>query len=99
MLSVQVSSTPIDKEISKLLKEIKDKKGKILVEKLRAATPVDTGRARDGWTYQNGVISNDVEYIDSLNQGTSKQAPSYFIERTLLSEPGIIPNGVIVKSI
>ena len=86
------------KEYEKALESEKRKMGLVLVEKLRAATPEDTGRARDGWKYQNGAISNDVEYIDSLNQGTSKQAPSYFIERTLLSEPGVLPNGVIVKS-
>lgn len=85
-------------EYEEKLKMEQDKKARFLTEKLRAVTPVDTGKARDGWKYQNGAISNDVEYIDLLNRGTSKQAPSYFIEKTLLSEQGVLPNGIIVKS-
>jgi hypothetical protein len=67
-----------------------------LVEALKEATPVDTGRARDGWKVVDGNITNDVPYIDELNGGSSKQAPQYFIERTLLSHIGIEANGVIV---
>lgn len=38
---------------------------------------------------QEGKIINDVEYIDRLNQGHSKQAPIYFIEQ-VLTKVGII---------
>lgn len=59
-----------------------------IVQELRDETPVDTGRARDGWTQEEShdgvVISNDVPYIESLNNGHSKQAPSFFVEKTLL---------------
>jgi hypothetical protein len=67
-----------------------------LVEALKAATPVDTGHARDGWQNVNGKIINDVEYISELNSGSSKQAPAYFIERTLLEHSQVDSNGVIV---
>lgn len=67
-----------------------------LVEDLREATPVDTGRARDGWRATEDSIENDVEYIDDLNQGTSQQAPARFVEATLLRKPGVRPNGTIV---
>jgi hypothetical protein len=67
-----------------------------LVSELRDATPVDTGRARDGWYASGGAICNDVEYVDDLNRGTSRQAPPYFIEKTLLLQPGVSPNGTIV---
>jgi len=85
-----------------LLKEAeKFKKAKVqsLVNALKEATPVDTGNARDGWYIAGDSIRNDVEYVDELNQGTSKQAPVRFIEKTLLAQPGIKPEGVIVKSI
>jgi hypothetical protein len=69
-----------------------------LVKDLKEATPVDTGKARDGWRLDGNKIVNDVEYIDSLNAGHSQQAPSHFIEKTLLSDGNVIPNGVMVTS-
>ena len=68
-----------------------------LVNKLKSATPVDTGKARDGWHSEGNTIVNDVEYIDYLNEGSSQQAPAYFIEQTVLAQPGVKPNGIIVK--
>lgn len=51
---------------------------------LREATPVDTGRAQDGWEIDlsgdNPEIRNDVPYIGALNNGHSKQAPALFVE-------------------
>ena len=68
-------------------------------EKLKAVTPVKTGKARKGWQskidltrrgkFLSGTIFNQVEYIDVLNRGHSQQAPSYFIEQTL-SRIGLI---------
>jgi len=68
-----------------------------VVESLKEATPVDTGNARDGWRIEDGKIVNDVEYISSLNEGHSKQAPSHFIEQTVLNTTGVKPNGTIVQ--
>lgn len=71
-------------------------------QQLRVVTPVDTGRARRGWDYSfelgprskilGGTIFNEVEYIQRLNRGHSKQAPSYFIEQTLSTIGLITPN-------
>jgi len=36
------------------------------------------------------TFTNDAPYIQYLNQGSSKQAPAFFIEKTLLSQ-GYIP--------
>lgn len=54
---------------------------------LKLATPVDTGRARNGWIstiptipFQPGIVENNVEYLGKLNDGHSKQAPKLFIE-------------------
>ena len=70
-----------------------------LVESLKRATPVDTGKARDGWHQEKDTIINDVDYIEYLNDGSSQQAPAYFIEQTVLAHPGVKPNGIIVKKI
>jgi len=69
----------------------------LATENLKIVTPVDTGKARKGWQNrktialgnQVGEIFNDVEYIDVLNSGHSKQAPRYFIEQ-VLSKIGIL---------
>jgi hypothetical protein len=60
---------------------------------LREVTPVDTGKARASWrsniVVRNGEvasaeITSDVDYMEYLNNGSSKQAPSFFIEQVLL---------------
>jgi hypothetical protein len=89
----------LNKLISKEVSIIKEKKIQKLLSELKQATPVDTGKARDGWYFTGSSIRNDIEYIDELNQGTSKQAPAYFIEKTVLAQTGIKPLGVIVKTI
>lgn len=61
------------------------------VKLLRHVTPVKTGYARSRWKARKnyfvpgGEITNDAEYIVYLNQGSSKQAPAYFIEQVLLT--------------
>ncbi len=67
-----------------------------IVRKLKDATPVDTGEARDGWKTESGNIVNNVEHIGSLNHGSSQQAPSFFVEKTILSDNRVSQNGVIV---
>jgi hypothetical protein len=83
-------------ELAKRSKTILERESLKLIEALKEATPVDTGRARDGWKLQDGKIINEVEYIEELNAGSSKQAPSHFIERTLLANGNVNANGVIV---
>ena len=70
----------------------------VILPALREATPVDTGEAREGWRYEDGKIVNDVDHIDELNGGSSKQAPAHFIEQSLLSHEGVRPSGIIVRS-
>ena len=72
-------------------------KKKEMVSALRKVTPVDTGKARDGWTTTATGLANPVKYIDRLNQGSSKQAPSFFIQRTLLTQRDVSPSGIIVR--
>jgi HK97 gp10 family phage protein len=72
-----------------------------LTHELQEKTPVDTGKARASWQMTdtpNGVnIVNDTEYIQYLNNGSSKQAPSHFIETAALKYG--TPNGAIVEPI
>ena len=89
----------LKEEADKLIKQSLDKKVKDCLIALKEATPVLTGKARDGWHKEGNTIVNEVEYIDILNDGTSKQAPEYFIEKTLLAQKGVIPSGTIVRSI
>ena len=66
-----------------------------LLSNLEAATPVDTGFARDSWRITTTrsasrfreartVIYNTAEYIEQLNAGSSRQAPARFIETEAL---------------
>jgi len=58
------------------------------IRALKEATPIDTGEARSGWTRRNtlrgALVENDVEHVKQLNEGSSKQAPANFIEKTAL---------------
>lgn len=67
------------------------------IEALKEATPVRTGHARDGWRREGDSVVNDVDYISDLNNGTSRKAPPYFIENTVLAQPGLTANGVVVR--
>lgn len=76
---------------NKFLKKIEK-----LTNDLKEQTPVDTGYAKDHWEFTSNSISNKTKYIEDLNQGSSIQAPSYFIENTLLKDKDVKPNGTIV---
>jgi len=97
MITIQFKGN-ISKEINNEIDRIVLSKKKAIVKALKEATPVDTGYAQSRWRLENNVISNDAEYIDNLNKGSSKQAPAYFIEKTLLAQEGIYPSGTIVRS-
>ena len=72
-------------------------KKSVLLDDLRNATPVDTGEARNGWRKTRDGLENSVDHISPLNEGTSQQAPAYFIEKTLLTHRDVLPSGIIVR--
>jgi hypothetical protein len=93
---ISINITGIEAEISKIRNQHAkqsgdslDKTVKKIVDDLVYATPVDTGAAREAWAVQKTPkgfrIQNSVPYIEQLNNGHSRQAPSYFIESILLS--------------
>lgn len=99
-----IKVTGVKRTIDKLMSEVAKKKAESvetakdkMVVALREATPVDTGFARDSWIATNEGVINTAPYIAELNEGTSQQAPAFFIERTVLSQPNIVPNGSIVR--
>ena len=83
----------IDQSVDKQFQKYK----KVLLHALMNATPIDTGVARHGWVLTPDSFINEVKYISKLNEGTSRQAPAYFIEKTLLKHQGIKPSGIIVR--
>jgi hypothetical protein len=80
-------------------KEINKKTVTNMVDELVLKTPIDTGLARASWKTNEtntGInVENSVEYIQYLNEGSSKQAPARFIEATALKYG--IPFGTIVE--
>jgi len=91
-----------EKEMQRVTREVEKKATTEILAKmiyatdtLKQVTPVDTGRARQGWFFiktpkifgrffgTEGFIINNVPYIKQLNDGHSKQAPRYFIEQVL----------------
>lgn len=87
----------IEKEVEQLANAGIHERIDYATNQLRIVTPVDTGEAREGWKNRKflngaGVILNEVEHIVYLNNGSSKQAPKYFIEQVLTTIGLITPN-------
>jgi hypothetical protein len=89
-----VAINPFKKAFDAEVKKQVDLKANVLTEKLRDAT--FTPDASDQWHYENGKIVNNAKYIVELNNGNSATHPSHFIERTLLSDEDVKPNGAII---
>jgi hypothetical protein len=87
MLQIKVNfrPTPVRKAIEEAVEPQLLAQAVKIVEELKEATPVDTGRARDSWELQPSLkITNSTDYIQFLNAGTSTQASPNFIESILL---------------
>lgn len=71
-------------DLNKMIKKIVDQVTDDLQSELKLKTPVDTGRARDGWIKNKGrkvnTITNSVPYIEELDKGHSNQAPRGIVE-------------------
>jgi len=88
----------VKKQSKKKVENDKQSLLKQITEDLRNATPVDTGLARESWSFTKDSIENSVDYILNLNRGSSKQAPSNFIESTVLARKEVSPGGIIVRN-
>jgi len=70
-----------------------------LLNDMVEATPIDTGKARASWSLvkvnnNRRRLINTTDYIQRLNQGSSKQAPANFVESVALKHG--TPTGIIV---
>lgn len=68
----------IDDKMTKDLK-IKDKQLELVIDDtykfFRAHTPIKTGAARRSTVLKNNIIEGNYDYAQSLDSGSSKQAP------------------------
>ena len=97
MIKVNIKNT-LRKDFDRVVQQSLSKRKKEMLAALKAATPIDTGEAREGWHIEGNSLVNRVDHIERLNEGSSKQAPARFIELTLLQQPGVVPNGTIVTN-
>lgn len=70
-------------DLETAITDTRDRLAVTVLEELRAATPVETGRAREGWHMTETGIRNDVPYVGRLNAGSSRQAPAGFVEAAI----------------
>lgn len=107
-MGIKMSLGNVGNTFAKLRKDVSkrgmDHTGKVvqtMVADLKQETPIDTGFARNRWASHPTAIgfnvTNDAEYIEHLNHGSSKQAPAFFVEKTALKYG--VPNGAIVETI
>lgn len=96
---IQQSINRIKKYTQAQIELEKTKQITSLIYKLKEATPIDTGEAKEGWKRDGDAIVNEVEHISYLNEGSSRQAPALFVEQTVLAHKGVRPSGMIVKNI
>jgi HK97 gp10 family phage protein len=84
----------LKEEVNKITNDSVAERTAFATEALRRVTPIDTGYARSRWGhivkterdgFVTGIINNDAPYIGILNTGWSKQAPRFFIEKTLIA--------------
>jgi len=95
---VKKTQNYVKKKSRNIVSEGKHRVSKHVLTDLKRETPVDTGRARDGWKIVGSKIINNVPYISYLNKGSSLQAPSHFVEKTAIRRTHVHPNGTIVTN-
>ena len=81
--NIGMMSPDLARATGKMLGEL----GPKLTTNLKMATPIDKGRARNGWNLTMGrrgfKIRNKVEYIGALNEGHSRQAKKEYVGTTI----------------
>jgi hypothetical protein len=100
LLNIDTTFRELEAQALRLINIEDTKNVALMVAELRAETPVDTGHAQSSWTVTRKnygfEVANSAEYIQYLNEGSSKQAPAYFIERIALKYG--VPYGTIVET-
>jgi len=94
MIGLKVQSNfdakKLGKQVQKILDDVKNKTH----QTARSLTPVDTGFARSQWdkksTSKGFEVKNEVDYIQYLDRGHSKQAPKGITKPTVRKMTGYI---------
>jgi hypothetical protein len=102
MHNVEAEFSKLQKLQEKVLEEKTGNTVDDMIVSLRSVTPVDTGFARSSWSSEKvspdtRLVINTADYIEYLNQGSSKQAPARFVEAVALAYGK--PQGTIVDVI
>jgi hypothetical protein len=70
-------------DLQQFVKEVQEKVMEDVSKEAKDNTPVATGRARRGWKKRNLDVVNNVDYIEKLDQGSSRQSPKGIGKPTL----------------
>jgi hypothetical protein len=90
-MKIRIDTSDLERKIPGIIanaeqvaRDVRDKIAADIYADLLRETPVDTGQARQGWQMDligdQQHVQNAVPYINRLNDGHSKQAPSGFID-------------------
>ena len=85
-MKITIDVLGVDNIRSQLSKEIDSLKALVantFTSEVKSRTPIDQGRARRGWQQRSSQIENRVPYIERLEKGYSKQAPSGFVNQAI----------------
>lgn len=89
-MKIRTQITGLPEELSRMRTELSSQQKEVLTQYMQLAlselarnTPVDTGEAASSWSISGMEIVNDEDYIVYLNDGSSIQAPAFFIESIL----------------
>lgn len=89
------ANSQIDQHRQEFVREL----ARLLMQRIIERTPVDTGRARAGWNGGEGQevddgqatqisVTNNVEYINFLEFGTSKMQAAAMVRSSMNQSPG-----------
>lgn len=89
----------LSKEYSRDIHKVENEVSKDILKSVKDLTPVDTGKARNGWEIeesQNGaLITNDVDYIEYLEYGTKHQRAYAMVRLTMQNIDKFIKKAII----
>ena len=93
-MRVEVTIAGFRQDLERGLAELTRRVAAEIADRVSRRTPVDTGRARDGWVLSGAghsyTVQNPVPYITALEHGHSAQAPAGMVAVTLSEAPALV---------
>lgn len=93
-LTVTSDFEGLSARLQKKVEEVQDIFLNNCLESIKAKTPVDTGRARDGWYISDKQILNDVPYVPYLEMGTEKMRPFAMVASTVANKDDLLARAI-----